>query len=80
MKPEEAHKSRFSSFSVIVVFVALMLIGISVIPLMDVQLEPSRALPSIDVNFTWYDASARVIEQEVTSKLEGFFSSVKGIK
>ncbi len=47
---------------------------------MNVQLEPSRALPSIEVTYSWHDASARVIEQEVTSKLEGLFSSVKGIK
>jgi multidrug efflux pump subunit AcrB len=32
------------------------------------------------VSYRWADASARVIEQEVTSKLEGLFSSVKGIK
>jgi len=57
-----------------------MIIGISLLPLLDVQLIPSRSLPGMSVSYRWPDASARVIEQEVTSKLEGLFSSVKGIR
>lgn len=50
------------------------------IPLLSVQLNPSKSLPSLSVNFGWHDVSAKVIEQEVTSKLEGVFNTVKGIK
>lgn len=57
-----------------------MIVGVSVLPLLNVQLTPSRSLPGLSVSYIWPDASARVIEQEVTSKLEGLFSSVKGIK
>ena len=53
--------------------------GVSVLPLMNVQLNPSRLLPGLSVSYRWPDASERVIEQEVTSKLEGLFSGVKGI-
>jgi len=57
-----------------------MIVGGSMLPLLNVQLTPSRSLPGLTVSYRWSDASARVIEQEVTSKLEGLFSSVKGIK
>jgi multidrug efflux pump subunit AcrB len=57
-----------------------MIVGVSLLPLLDVQLTPSRSLPGLSVSYSWPDASARVIEQEVTSKLEGLFSGVKGIK
>jgi len=57
-----------------------MIIGASLLPLLNVQLTPSRSLPDLSVSYRWSDASARVIEQEVTSRLEGLFSSVNGIK
>ena len=57
-----------------------MIVGASLLPLLNVQLTPSRSLPGLSVSYHWPDASARVIEQEVTSKLEGLFSGVKGIK
>lgn len=78
MKPLNSY--RLSSFSVIVVFVLLIITGAGLMPLLNVQLNPSRALPRLSVNYSWPDASARVIEQEVTSRLEGLFSSVKGIQ
>lgn len=80
MNLSKTNRNPVSSFSVIIIFIALMLIGISVIPFIDVQLEPSRSLPSLSVSYSWPNASARVIEQEVTTKLEGLFSSIKGIK
>ncbi len=64
----------------IIVFVLLIIVGVGLMPLLNVQLSPSRSLPRLSVSYYWPDASARVIEQEVTSKLEGLFSSVKGIK
>ncbi len=73
-------RNRISPFSIIIAFVALVLIGISLIPLLNLQLQPSRSLPSLNVNYSWTNASSRVIEQEVTSKLEGLFNSIKGIK
>lgn len=76
------NKDQFqpSSFSILIIFVLLIIIGASLLPLLNVQLNPSRSLSKLSVRYSWADASARVIEQEVTSKLEGLFSSVKGIK
>lgn len=73
-------KSKFSSFTILTCFVCLCIIGGSMIPLLSVQLNPSKSLPSLNVRFIWNDVSAKVIEQEVTSKLEGVFNTVKGIK
>lgn len=73
-------KSKFSSFTILTCFVCLCIIGASMIPLLSVQLNPSTSLPSLNVSFGWHDVSAKVIEQEVTSKLEGVFNTVKGIK
>lgn len=73
-------KYRLPSFSVLIIFILLMIVGVSLLPLLNVQLTPSRSLPGLSVSYQWPDASARVIEQEVTSRLEGLFSGVKGIK
>lgn len=73
-------KYRLPSFSVLIIFILLMIVGVSLLPLLNVQLTPSRSLPGLSVSYYWPVASARVIEQEVTSKLEGLFSGVKGIK
>lgn len=58
----------------------LMLVGLCLVPLLNVQLNPSRTEPAINVSYYWPNASARIIEQEVTSKLEGVFCGVKGLK
>jgi len=73
-------KYRPSSFSVLAIFILLMIVGASLLPLLNVQLTPSRSLPRLTVSYYWSNASARVVEQEVTSRLEGVFSSVKGVK
>lgn len=73
-------KQNPSSFSIILIFTCLSVIGAGLIPLLSVQLTPTRANNSLSVYFGWNDASSHVLEQEVTSKLEGVFNTVKGIK
>lgn len=68
------------AFAVIVVFVCLMLMGLSVLPRLDVQLTPSKSLPQLSIRFSWPGASSRVIEKEVTAPLEGVLASIKGLK
>ncbi|MDE6545892.1 MAG: efflux RND transporter permease subunit, partial [Paramuribaculum sp.] len=62
-------KSR--SFSIIVIFVALAIVGCALIPRLPVKLMPSRTLPSLSVSFSMPNSAARVVESEVTSRLEG---------
>jgi multidrug efflux pump subunit AcrB len=72
-------KYRFSSFSVIVVFACLSIVGLSLVPLLRLQLNPSRGASGFSVSYNWPGASAQIIEQEVSSRLEGLFTSVKGV-
>lgn len=76
----KAEKFRGSPFSIILTMVALMIIGVSMIPMLNIQYTPSVKQKELGISYTWYGASARVIEQEVTSKIEGVLASVKGIK
>lgn len=69
-----------SGFSIIVVFVALAICGCVLLPLLPVKLFPSRELPSLTVSFEMPYNSARVIEQEVTSRLEGALARVEGVR
>lgn len=73
-------KHRPSSFSIVLLFLCLSVIGASLIPLLGVQLTPLGTSPSLGVSFGWHDVSAKVIEQKVTSKLEGVFNTIKGVK
>lgn len=73
-------KLKFSSFSIIITFICFSIIGASLIPLLSIQLTSTKTLPSININYNWQDASTKVIEQEVTAKLEGVFNTVRGIK
>ena len=70
----------WSSFTLIVTFVCLSLIGLALASLLPVKLSPSSTLPGLTVSFSMPGNSARVIESEVTSKLEGMLSRVNGIK
>ena len=69
-----------SAFTVIVSFVCLALVGLALLPLLPVKLSPSRALPGFSVNFTMAGASSRVVEMEVTSKLEAMLARVQGVE
>lgn len=57
-----------------------MIIGGSIIPLISVQYTPQKKTNTIGVSYSWYNASARLIEQEVTSKIEGALATVDGIQ
>ena len=70
----------FSPFTLIVAFVCLSLIGLVLIPLLPVKLSPSRNLPGLTVSFSMPGNSSRVIETEVTSRLESMLARIKGVK
>lgn len=70
----------FSPFTLIVAFVCLSLVGLALLPLLPVKLSPSRTLPGLTVAFTMPGHSSRIIEAEVTSRLEAMLARVKGVK
>lgn len=71
---------KISSFTIIVTFLCVALAGIAFIPLLPIKLSPSRTLPQLTVSYNMPGNSARVIEMEVTSRLESMLARIKGIK
>ncbi|MDR0824188.1 MAG: efflux RND transporter permease subunit [Prevotella sp.] len=71
---------KISSFSVIIIFICLMILGIFIIPKLPLKLNPSGKHPVVNVSFSMWGQSARVIEMEVTSKLEAMLSRIKGVR
>ena len=70
---------RIPSFSVLLIFAVLTVIGAAMLPSLNLQYLPRDKQQTMSVTFYWQDASARVIESEVTSRIEGYISSIKGI-
>lgn len=56
-----------------------MLLGISLIPVLSLQLMPSSRSNTLSVAFSWPNASPELLEMEVTSKLEGLLARTKGL-
>ncbi|MDR1357054.1 MAG: efflux RND transporter permease subunit [Tannerellaceae bacterium] len=69
-----------SRFSVILAFVCVALAGIAFIPLLPVKLEPSYTLPRLSIRYDMPNHSSRVIEMEVTSRLEAMLTRINGIR
>jgi len=57
-----------SSFSILVIFMILMIIGTALIPRLPLHLQPTRTMKSL-----------RLIEQEVTAPLEGLLNTIRGV-
>ncbi|MCR5313784.1 MAG: efflux RND transporter permease subunit, partial [Bacteroidaceae bacterium] len=69
------------SFSILLTMCILMIIGVALIPRLDISNKPRpRQGSTLYVNFWWNGASAKVIEQNVTSRIEGVCSSIKGVE
>jgi multidrug efflux pump subunit AcrB len=68
------------AFSIIIIFVIFVIVGIAVMPLLSVRLEPSHTSNDVTVKVYWPAASSEKLEREVTAKLEGIIATVKGIK
>ena len=71
---------RLSPFTLIVTFVCLALVGLALVPMLPVKLNPSRTLPGFTVRFSMPGTSSRVVEMEATSKLESMLARIKGVK
>lgn len=71
---------RKISFTLIVSFLCLALVGAILLPMLTVRLQPLHYNPSITVSFSMPNSSARVVEMEVTSKLEGLLARMKGVR
>lgn len=71
---------RLSRFTILLIMAVLMLVGAAVLPLIDVAEQPrERQGRKLTISWSWPGASAKVVEQNVTSRLEGLVSAVKGV-
>ena len=68
--------NRLSPFTLIVTFVCLALVGLALVPMLPVKLNPS----GFTVRFSMPGTSSRVVEMEATSKLESMLARIKGVK
>jgi len=69
------------SFSILLTMCILMIIGVGMIPRIDVSNKPRpRQGKTLSITYQWHGASAKVIEQNVTSRIEGLVSSVRGVE
>lgn len=71
---------KISSFSVILIMSTLMIVGIAMIPLLNIQYAPQKKQTTLRISYSWNNASARIIESEVTSKLEGVLATMRGVE
>ena len=53
---------------------------LALIPMLPVKLNPSRSLPGFTVSYSMPNASSRVIEMEVTSRLEAMLARIRGVE
>ena len=51
--------NRLSPFTLIVTFVCLALVGLALVPMLPVKLNPSRTLPGFTVRFSMPGTSSR---------------------
>lgn len=69
------------SFSVILTVCVLMVIGAALVSRLDISNSPRpRQGKTLTISYRWPGASAKVIEQNVTSRIEGLVSSVNGVE
>ncbi len=78
---EEKNNSnlRIPSFSVILIMVVLMVVGAALLPKLNIQYSPRSVNNNVSVWFSYNGASSRVVEQEVTSIIEGALNSLEGV-
>jgi multidrug efflux pump subunit AcrB len=70
----------FTPFRIVLIFIALALFSISIIPSLQVELLPASNTSRLQVTVSMPGASALVIEQQVTSVLENNLSQLQGLK
>ena len=69
-----------NTFSIILLFTALALLGFLLLPRLTLRWEPGVTAATLRVDYTWPGAGPEAVEQQLTSPLEGAFAMVRGIK
>ncbi|MDO5570232.1 MAG: efflux RND transporter permease subunit [Bacteroidales bacterium] len=70
-----------STFTLLLTLAILMVIGCALIPRIEVADNPRpRQGKTLSIRYFWNGASAKVVEQNVTSRIEGLVSAVRGVE
>ena len=69
-----------SSFSVLLLMAVAAVVGGACFSLLKIQYTPSAPERTVNVSYSYPGASARILEAEVTSPLEGVLSNIKGCR
>ena len=72
--------NRGTAFSVVLIFTALAIFGLFFVPLLSVQLQPSKGNMVFNITTYWGNTSPIIVETQLTSKLEGALNRLQGIK
>lgn len=72
-----AERRGISSFSVVLLMAVAAVVGAACFSMLKVQYTPSPTEKRLSVNYSYPGASARIVEAEVTSKLEGVLSGIR---
>lgn len=67
-------------FRILIVFVVVSILGLAVIPMLSVDLNPKERSPIISVSYGIANASPEIVEKLATSPLEGAFSRLSELK
>lgn len=68
-----------SGFRVIVVFVLFALVGLAITPLLNLKLHPEESLQRVFITFRLPGGTPRMVENLVTSRIEGIVASLNGV-
>lgn len=71
---------RRSSFSVIVIFLCLSILGIALIHLLTFKLTPSQNFPAMSVGFSMEGQAPRIVEEQVTTHIESILNRISGVQ
>ena len=69
------------NFSILLIMCILMVIGVALSPRLDISNEPRPEQgKTLNIDYWWQNASAKVVEQNITSRIEAAVSVVKGVE
>ncbi|PZX47085.1 efflux RND transporter permease subunit [Algoriphagus chordae] len=67
-------------FRILIVFVVVSILGLAVIPMLSVDLNPKERSPILSISYGINNASPEIVEKLATSPLEGAFSRLTELK
>lgn len=70
---------KIPAFTILLLMAVAAVLGLFSLPMLNVQYAPPVADDSITVSYSWAEASERIVEAEVTSKIEGILSGIKNV-